>query len=50
MLNELNETEVHYVIGVLCKHLLDADSQLDKRTTADILSKLTGHHVPNILR
>lgn len=45
MLNELNETEVNYVIGVLCKHMLDADSRLDKELTISILGKmLEGSH------
>ena len=40
MLNELNETEQHYVIGVLCRHLWNADSRLDTEITTDILAKL----------
>ena len=45
----LNETEVIYVLGVLCKHYATSNSVLDKRTTNTILNKLKGTNVPKQL-
>ena len=45
----LNETEMIYVMGVLCKHYATSNSVLDKQTTTTILNKLKGTNTPKQL-